>query len=106
MQKPISELGLIQNEDVVSRATDASVDGSIVVGWLHDRLSHKLDAFIWTKDKGQRLLKDVLVNDYKLAANRFQTDPKGESELLSDTEKLENGLHLVNRRVDMFVIIE
>lgn len=50
---------------------------------------------------------NTLVNDFKLPAERFQIDPRGESDMLSDTEKLKpHGLHLVNRRVDMFVIIE
>jgi outer membrane protein OmpA-like peptidoglycan-associated protein len=50
---------------------------------------------------------NTLVNDFKIPAERFQIDPRGESEMLSDTEKLKpHGLHLVNRRVDMFVIIE
>lgn len=52
-------------------------------------------------------VRDVLINEYKIDPARLQTDPKGESELLSDTEKQKPyGLHLVNRRVDMFVIVE
>ncbi len=48
---------------------------------------------------------DVLVNDYGIDASRFQTEPRGESELLSDTKKLSpRGIHLVNRRVDIFLI--
>ncbi len=50
---------------------------------------------------------DVLVNDYGISKDRFQIDPKGESDLLSDTNKLKpRGLHLVNRRVDLFMIVE
>ena len=50
---------------------------------------------------------DVLVNDYGISKERFQIDPKGESDLLSDTNKLKpRGLHLVNRRVDLFMIVE
>lgn len=50
---------------------------------------------------------DVLVYDYDIAKNRFQLDPKGESELLSDTKKLKpRGIHMVNRRVDLLMIVE
>ncbi len=50
---------------------------------------------------------DVLVYDYGISNDRFQIDPKGESDLLSDTNKLKpRGLHLVNRRVDLFMIVE
>jgi outer membrane protein OmpA-like peptidoglycan-associated protein len=50
---------------------------------------------------------DVLVNDYGISEERFQIDPMGESNLLSDTDKLKpRGLHLVNRRVDLFMIVE
>ncbi len=52
-------------------------------------------------------VKDVLVKDFAIEADRIQTDPKGESELLSDTKNLKpRGLHLVNRRVDIFMIKE
>lgn len=48
---------------------------------------------------------DVFVNDYGLSADRFEMDPKGKSDLLSDTEKLKpRGIHLVNRRVDLLLI--
>lgn len=48
---------------------------------------------------------DVLVKDYGIDKNRFVQDPKGESELLSDTEKLKpRGIHLVNRRVDLLLL--
>ncbi len=50
---------------------------------------------------------DILVHDFGIAEDRFQIDPKGESELLSDTNKLKpRGLHMVNRRVDLFMIVE
>ncbi|MCU4173636.1 OmpA family protein [Carboxylicivirga sp. N1Y90] len=75
-----------------------------IVGYCDARGS--VDYNLRLSQRRCKAVLDVLVNDYKLARDRFQTDPKGESELLSDTEKLENGLHLVNRRVDMFVIIE
>jgi outer membrane protein OmpA-like peptidoglycan-associated protein len=50
---------------------------------------------------------DILVKDYNIDASRFETEPKGEKELLSDTKTLApRGVHLVNRRVDIFQISE
>ncbi len=50
---------------------------------------------------------DVLVHDFGISKDRFQIEPKGESDLLSDTNKLKpRGLHMVNRRVDLFMIVE
>ncbi|NPA35817.1 MAG: OmpA family protein [Chlorobi bacterium] len=50
---------------------------------------------------------DVLVHDYGISKNRFRIDPRGEKDLLSDTNKLRpRGLHMVNRRVDLFMIKE
>jgi outer membrane protein OmpA-like peptidoglycan-associated protein len=50
---------------------------------------------------------DVLVNDYGLDSDSFQTEPQGEAGLLSDTKKLApRGIHMVNRRVDIFLIRE
>lgn len=50
---------------------------------------------------------DVLVNDYGLDSDRFKTEPQGEGKLLSDTKKLApRGIHMVNRRVDIFLIRE
>lgn len=50
---------------------------------------------------------DVLVNDYGIDEARFETEPVGETELLSDTKKLApRGIHRVNRRVDIFLIRE
>ncbi|PRZ00578.1 outer membrane protein OmpA-like peptidoglycan-associated protein [Marinilabilia salmonicolor] len=50
---------------------------------------------------------DVLVNDYGLDENRITTEPNGEGKLLSDTKKLApRGVHMVNRRVDIFVVRE
>lgn len=48
---------------------------------------------------------DVLTKDYGLSPDRFELDPKGKTELLSDTDKLKpRGIHLVNRRVDLIMI--
>ncbi|MFW6043719.1 MAG: OmpA family protein [Marinilabiliaceae bacterium] len=50
---------------------------------------------------------DVLVHDYGIDPGRFETEPMGETGLLSDTKKLApRGVHLVNRRVDIFLIRE
>jgi len=50
---------------------------------------------------------DVLVHDYGISKDRFQIEPMGEKDLLSDTNKLKpRGLHMVNRRVDLFMIKE
>jgi outer membrane protein OmpA-like peptidoglycan-associated protein len=50
-------------------------------------------------------IKDVMVKDYGLDASRFVIEPKGKVELLSDTRKLApRGVHLVNRRVDIFQV--
>jgi outer membrane protein OmpA-like peptidoglycan-associated protein len=48
---------------------------------------------------------DVLVSDFGISKDRFLVEAKGESELLSDTNKLKpRGMHMVNRRVDLFMI--
>lgn len=62
----MATLGSLPSEDYVSRATVATVDGSVVVGWIHNRSTHVLDAFIWTADTGLRSLKDMLIQDYGL----------------------------------------
>ena len=50
---------------------------------------------------------NVLVKDYGIARNRFETNPMGENELLSNTKELSpEGVHLVNRRVDIFQKVE
>jgi len=51
-------------------------------------------------------VKDVLVKSYGIDASRFDIDPRGKTELLSNTNNLPKGVHLVNRRVDVFPIIE
>ena len=52
-------------------------------------------------------VRDVLVKDYGIDASRFEIDPRGKGELLSDTRTLApRGVHLVNRRVDILPIIE
>jgi len=51
-------------------------------------------------------VKDALVKCYGIDASRFDIDPRGKRELLSDTNNLPKAVHLVNRRVDVIPIIE
>jgi outer membrane protein OmpA-like peptidoglycan-associated protein len=51
-------------------------------------------------------VKDILVKSYAIDEARFDVDPRGKRELLSDTNKLPKGVHLVNRRVDVIPITE
>ncbi|MDG5799666.1 OmpA family protein [Marinilabiliaceae bacterium ANBcel2] len=52
-------------------------------------------------------VRDALVNDFGISSSRFDVEPKGESELLSDTKALApRGIHLVNRRVDIIYITD
>jgi outer membrane protein OmpA-like peptidoglycan-associated protein len=49
-------------------------------------------------------VKDILVNDLGIAEERINTIAKGETELLSPTDKLSpRGIHAVNRRVDVVI---
>lgn len=76
-----------------------------IVGYCDERGSEEYNLAL-SKRRCMAVL-NTLVNDFKIPADRFQIDPRGESEMLSDTRNLQPyGLHLVNRRVDMFVIVE
>ena len=76
-----------------------------IVGYCDERGSYEYNVKL--SQRRCNAVLDVLVNAYDIDRERFEIDFKGESELLSDTEKLApRGLHLVNRRVDLFVIIE
>ena len=49
-------------------------------------------------------VKDIFVHDFGIAADRIKITPKGETELLSPTNKLTpRGLNMVNRRVDIVI---
>ena len=49
-------------------------------------------------------VKDILVHDLGISEDRFRIFPKGETELLSPTDKLSpRGLNMVNRRVDIVI---
>ncbi|WP_430819053.1 OmpA family protein [Carboxylicivirga caseinilyticus] len=76
-----------------------------IVGYCDERGSEAYNLAL-SKRRCMSVL-NTMVNQFKIPADRFQIDPRGESEMLSDTKKLQPyGLHLVNRRVDMFVIVE
>ena len=76
-----------------------------IVGYCDDRGSD--DYNIKLSQRRCDAVRNVLVYDYGMDEKRFQIDPKGESELLSDTQKLKpRGVHMVNRRVDLMMIVE
>ena len=76
-----------------------------IVGYCDERGSYDYNVKL-SQRRCNAVLK-VLVEQYDIDRNRFEVDFKGEAELLSDTQKLApHGLHLVNRRVDLFVIVE
>ena len=76
-----------------------------IIGYCDERGSNEYN--IKLSQRRCNAVLDVLINEYDIDRNRFEIDYKGEDELLSDTKKLApRGLHLVNRRVDLFVIIE
>jgi uncharacterized membrane protein len=52
-----------------SWAEDVSHDGSVIVGDAMFDATGTADAFIWTAEQGMRRLKEVLVDDYGLAAS-------------------------------------
>jgi len=58
---------------------------------------------IVTAERRCLAVRDILIKDYGIDSSRFVVDPKGKVDLLSDTRKLHpRGIHLVNRRVDLF----
>lgn len=77
----------------------------MVQGYCDDRGSE--DYNIKLSQRRCNAVVDILVKDYNIDASRFETEPKGKKELLSDTKALApRGVHLVNRRVDIFQISE
>jgi outer membrane protein OmpA-like peptidoglycan-associated protein len=74
-----------------------------IQGYTDDRGSYEYNLKL--SERRCQAVKDVLVKDYGVDASRFVTEPKGKAELLSDTRKLApRGVHLVNRRVDIFQV--
>ena len=77
----------------------------LVQGYCDDRGSYEYNEML-SKRRCNAVI-DVLVKDYGMDASRFEVEPKGKQELLSDTRALApRGVHLVNRRVDIFQITE
>ncbi len=76
-----------------------------IVGYCDERGSEEYNLAL-SKRRCLAVYK-ALVDEFGIDGDRLQMDPKGESELLSNTQELKPyGLHLVNRRVDVFVIVE
>lgn len=76
-----------------------------IVGYCDERGSS--DYNVKLSQRRCDAVRNVLVYDYGIDEKRFQIDPKGESDLLSDTQKLKpRGVHMVNRRVDLMMIVE
>jgi outer membrane protein OmpA-like peptidoglycan-associated protein len=77
----------------------------LVQGYCDDRGSAEYNVKL--SQRRCMAVVDVLVKDYGMDASRFDVEPKGKQELLSDTRALApRGVHLVNRRVDIFQITE
>lgn len=77
----------------------------LVQGYCDDRGSYEYNEKL--SQRRCQSVVDVLVKDYGLDASQFVIEPRGKKELLSDTRKLApRGVHLVNRRVDIFQITE
>ncbi|GEM_PF-564726 len=97
-----SHMTLAKAAYVMSRDTSLRVK---IVGYCDERGSEEYNLAL--SQRRCNAVLDVMVNEYKIAKDRFELDYKGEAELLSDTRtQAPRGLHLVNRRVDLFVIIE
>ena len=76
-----------------------------VQGYCDDRGSYEYNERL--SQRRCNAVVDVLVKDYGISRSRFETEPKGKAELLSDTRSLApRGVHLVNRRVDIFPIFD
>jgi outer membrane protein OmpA-like peptidoglycan-associated protein len=77
----------------------------LVQGYTDDRGSYEYNLKL--SDRRCTSVIDILVKDFGIDPSRFEKETKGKAELLSDTRKLApRGVHLVNRRVDIFPIIE
>jgi uncharacterized membrane protein len=64
------ELGVLPG-DTASSAYAASRDGSIIVGGSTAGSAVTDKAFIWTRDRGMRSLRDVLINDFGYDLSRW-----------------------------------
>ncbi len=77
----------------------------VISGYCDDRGSYEYNLKL--SERRCNSVLDAMVNEFGLDASRFKTDPKGKSELLSDTQNTSiKGLHMANRRVDLLMIVE
>lgn len=90
----------------VARYMRANPDSKfLLLGFTDERGSDEYNVAL--SERRIKAVKDLLVNDFGIDASRFRQDPRGETELLSNTRKLApRGVHLVNRRVDVILINE
>ena len=76
----------------------------VISGYCDDRGSFEYNLKL--SERRCNAVVDAMVNDFGIDRSRFTTDPKGESELLSDTQNMNiKGLHMANRRVDLLMIV-
>ena len=89
----------------VARALKKDMSIKMVIsGYCDDRGSFEYNLKL--SERRCNAVLDAMVNDFGLDPSRFRTDPKGESELLSDTQNMNiKGLHMANRRVDLLMIV-
>ncbi len=77
----------------------------VISGYCDDRGSNDYNYKL--SERRCNAVLSILVEDYSLSPDRFTIDPKGETELLSDTQNLHiKGLHMANRRVDLLMVVE
>ena len=76
----------------------------VISGYCDDRGSVTYNLKL--SERRCQAVLDAMVNDFGIEESRFRLDPKGESELLSDTQNRNiQGLHMANRRVDLLMIV-
>ncbi len=76
----------------------------VISGYCDDRGSYEYNLKL--SERRCNSVLEAMVNDFGIDRSRFRTDPKGESELLSDTQNMSSkGLHMANRRVDLLMIV-
>ena len=76
----------------------------LISGYCDDRGSVSYNLKL--SERRCQAVLDAMVNDFGIESSRFKVDPKGKSELLSDTQNTNiKGLHMANRRVDLLMIV-
>lgn len=77
----------------------------VISGYCDDRGSY--DYNLKLSERRCNSVLNEMVHEFGIDASRFKIDPKGETELLSDTQNMSiKGLHMANRRVDLLMIVE